>query len=369
MSAPILELRNLSKAYSTLRSVDGVSTTLGQGEFMSFLGPSGSGKTTTLGMIAGLVEPSGGDILLQSRSIRGLPPYRRNIGVVFQNYALFPHMSVAANVAFPLEMRRVAKAEARDRVIRALEMVELGHLRDRLPAALSGGQQQRVALARAMVFEPPLLLMDEPLGALDKRLREQMQMEIRHLHERLGISVIYVTHDQDEALTMSDRIAVFNNGRIEQIGAPDELYDRPATLFVAGFVGETNLVPGRVGDADRTSCKVAAGGIEHVAGAPPAGFGRGGHDTLANRPARIESVGEGEALPAGRTVLDATVVETIYLGRFRRYVVAAGDATLSVVRQVRGPEEAGFNPSDRVRIGWDPASVAVLASEQAKQAV
>ncbi len=358
MPPPILELRGLCKTYGTVRSVDQVSVSLPQGEFMSFLGPSGSGKTTTLNMIAGLIEPTSGDIVLQSRSIRNTPPHKRNIGVVFQNYALFPHMTVAANLAFPLRMRKVPKADIRAKVTRALEMVELPDLRDRLPAQLSGGQQQRVALARAMVFEPPLLLMDEPLGALDKRLREQMQIEIKHLHERLGISVIYVTHDQDEALTMSDRIAVFNRGRIEQIGTPSDLYDRPGTLFVAGFVGETNLIPGRVRGGDGTCCRIATAAFDHIA--PGIGAAPGAEVTLAIRPERIAIGHPGAASPRGHQSLDARVVETIYFGRFRKYIVAAQDLTLSVVEQVRATQDSVFHSSDPVRLTWDPASVAVI---------
>jgi putative spermidine/putrescine transport system ATP-binding protein len=359
MTNTILELRGLCKVYGSVCSVDHVSVCLEQGEFMSFLGPSGSGKTTTLNMIAGLTEPTAGEIFLQSRSIRRLPPHKRNIGVVFQNYALFPHMNIAANLAFPLEMRRVPKVEIRARVTRALDMVELSGFQDRMPAQLSGGQQQRVALARAMVFEPPLLLMDEPLGALDKQLREQMQMEIKHLHERLGVSVIYVTHDQDEALAMSDRIAVFNRGRIEQVGTPAELYDRPTTLFVAGFVGETNLIEGRVIHADHASCTVVAAAFECVAGNAP-GVAAGDDVTLAIRPEQIQIAGEADGPRPDRQTLVATVVETIYFGRFRKYVVAVGDVSFIVVQQVSTSQHQGFAPSDRVRLAWDSASVAVI---------
>jgi len=355
----LLELRDLCKVYGKTLSVDHVSVSLAKGEFMSFLGPSGSGKTTTLNMIAGLTEPTAGEIYLQSRAIRDLPPYKRDIGVVFQNYALFPHMTIAANLAFPLEMRRVSRSGIRTRVARALDMVELSGMGERLPGQLSGGQQQRVALARAMVFEPPLLLMDEPLGALDKQLREQMQMEIKHLHERLGISVVYVTHDQDEALTMSDRIAVFNHGRIEQVGTPAELYDKPTTLFVAGFVGETNLIEGRVISADGTSCKIATAAFEHIAGNGP-GLKTGAQVTLALRPERIEIAPASGAPPPGGRTLAATVTETIYFGRFLKYVVSAGGLTLTVVEQMRASRLSGFGPSDQVVLGWDPENVAVI---------
>ncbi len=238
MSSAILELRNVSKEYGPHIAVADLSLQLAKGEFLSLLGPSGSGKTTTLMMIAGLLQPNTGDILLEQRPITPLPPYKRNIGVVFQNYALFPHMTVARNIAFPLTMRSVGREEIAMRVSRVLRLVGLPDYGGRYPRQLSGGQQQRVALARAMVFEPPILLMDEPLGALDKKLREQMQLEIKRLHEELGMSIIYVTHDQEEALVMSDRIAVFNLGRLQQIGTPTQLYERPATRFVAEFIGE-----------------------------------------------------------------------------------------------------------------------------------
>src|SRR4029077_19489348 len=224
-----------------------------QGEFLTLLGPSGSGKTTTLNMLAGFEPPTRGEIVLGGRPVDRLPPYERNIGMVFQNYALFPHMTVGENVAFPLSVRGMRRAEIAERVRRALEMVRLEAFAGRRPAQLSGGQQQRIALARALVFEPSLVLMDEPLGALDKKLREQMQIEIKLLHERFGLTVLYVTHDQSEALTMSDRIAVFHDGRVWQLGAPDLLYTSPSDAFVAGFIGENNLLAGTV-DAIADRC-------------------------------------------------------------------------------------------------------------------
>ncbi|KIY38424.1 ABC transporter ATP-binding protein [Pseudomonas sp. 10-1B] len=243
MPAHPLTLHNVVKRYDNLQpAVDNVSLQIEPGEFVSFLGPSGSGKTTTLMMIAGFQQPTSGDIRLNGRAIDQVPPHARNIGVVFQNYALFPHMSVADNVGFALRMRGVGKTEKARKVGAALEMVGLGQLASRRPAELSGGQQQRVALARALVFEPDLILLDEPLGALDKNMREHMQVELKRIHLELGVTMIYVTHDQTEAMTMSDRIAVFNHGRIEQIAAPQEMYLRPATRFVASFVGDNNLL-------------------------------------------------------------------------------------------------------------------------------
>ncbi len=247
MPDPLVRFEAVEKTYaagSAAPAVRDLHLAVERGELLTLLGPSGSGKTTTLMMLAGFEQPSRGRILLEGRDIAPLPPHRRGIGVVFQSYALFPHMTVAQNVAFPLEVRGVSRAERAARVARALDMVRLGGFGDRRPAQLSGGQQQRVALARAMVFEPPIVLLDEPLGALDKALREEMQLEIRSLHRRLGLTMMYVTHDQAEALTLSDRVAVFDQGRIRQAAPPRAIYEQPADAFVAGFVGENNLLPG-----------------------------------------------------------------------------------------------------------------------------
>ncbi|MGY6250705.1 ABC transporter ATP-binding protein [Bosea thiooxidans] len=247
-NARALSLRALSKSYLPgQNAVDSIDLEIEPGEFVSFLGPSGSGKTTTLMMIAGFARPSSGEIAIGGRKIDSVEPFDRNIGMVFQNYALFPHMSVADNVGFPLRMRHVAKTQAAKRVADALAMVGLSDFSGRKPAELSGGQQQRVALARALVFEPDVVLLDEPLGALDKALREQMQIELKRIHRELGVTMVYVTHDQGEAMAMSDRIAVFNRGRIEQIGSPAEVYAKPQTRFVASFIGDSNLIEGIVG--------------------------------------------------------------------------------------------------------------------------
>lgn len=241
-----IQLTGIRKSYKGQAVLHGFDLDVAAGEFVSMLGPSGSGKTTTLKMIAGFEEADEGAVTLGGRNMAGIPPERRNIGVVFQNYSLFPHMNVAANVGFPLRMRQVPKAERSEQIRRALDLVELGGYENRLPRELSGGQQQRVAIARALVFEPQVLLMDEPLGALDRRLRASMQMEIKALHDRLGLTIVYVTHDQEEALAMSDRIVVFNAGRIEQIGSPREVYRTPATLFVADFLGDSLSVSASV---------------------------------------------------------------------------------------------------------------------------
>ena len=241
-----MHLRDLRKSFGSVAAVDHVSLTIERGEFVTLLGPSGSGKTTTLMMIAGFEYPTSGDILIGGESVVSMPPSKRNIGMVFQNYSLFPHMTVFENIAFPLRMRKVQESEIRKKVMKALELVQLHDYPSRYPRQLSGGQQQRIALARALVFDPPILLMDEPLGALDKNLREYMQLEIKSIQRQLKITTIYVTHDQQEALTMSDRIAVMNHGRIEQVGSPEEVYEKPCNRFVAGFVGESNFLKGRI---------------------------------------------------------------------------------------------------------------------------
>jgi len=347
----ILELRSVRKTYSGVTAVDGISVALSSGEFLSFLGPSGSGKTTTLAMIAGLVEPTGGDILLKGQPLNPLPPYQRNIGFVFQNYALFPHMTAAKNVAFPLEMRRIPRAEIEQRVARVLSLVGLATYGSRLPSQLSGGQQQRVALARAMVFEPPLLLMDEPLGALDKKLREQMQLEIKQLHRKLAMSIIYVTHDQEEALMMSDRIAVFNNGRIEQIGTPPDLYEHPQTRFVADFIGETNLFPGTVAEVAEGYCKVNGGGLELRA--RNGGSIKSGQKVfVAVRPERAMLCDPGKTAEPCENRVIGEVSEAVYLGRSRKYVVRAGGAEVTVVQQIGSRLDTAFSIGDAVAVRW-----------------
>jgi putative spermidine/putrescine transport system ATP-binding protein len=308
-----------------------------RGEFLTLLGPSGSGKTTTLMMLAGFEVPTRGTIAMNGRRINDLPPHKRDIGVVFQNYALFPHMTVGQNIAFPLSVRRLPRAEIAERVRRALAMVRLEGYEERRPNQLSGGQQQRVALARAMVFGPQLVLMDEPLGALDKKLREHMQLEIKHLHETTGVTVVYVTHDQSEALTMSDRVAVFNDGVVQQVGTPSALYETPENSFVARFIGENNMFEATVENvADGYAAARLPTGERVVARLPgrsdrPA-VGVGDRAGLSLRPERARLMtadggGSGGdpgagAPPANR--LAGTVVETIYLGDHRRVIVDAG---------------------------------------------
>src|SRR5215813_5852607 len=301
------------------RVVEHLDLDIERGEFLTLLGPSGSGKTTTLMMLAGFEAPTAGEILLEGRSIGKLPPHRREIGMVFQHYALFPHMTVAENVGFPLSVRRLPKAEIDERVARALAMVQLGALADRRPAQLSGGQQQRVAVARALVYEPKLVLMDEPLGALDKQLRGELQLEIRRLHRQLGVTMVYVTHDQGEALTMSDRIAVFHQGRIQQIDTPEAIYEHPANAFVARFIGEKNRVTGTVEHIDGARCAVRVDGGAMLAGIFGGPLAPGEPALVSVRPEQIV-LGDGPA----DCSLDGTLAEAIYLGDHLRLRIAVG---------------------------------------------
>ncbi|HUL63305.1 MAG TPA: ABC transporter ATP-binding protein [Burkholderiaceae bacterium] len=309
--------------------VDHLNLDIAEGEFLSLLGPSGSGKTTTLLMLAGFERPTAGHIRLRGQSIDGLPPYRRNFGMVFQNYALFPHMTVAENLAFPLSVRKLVRSEIDARVQRALEMVRLPALGQRLPAQLSGGQQQRVAMARALVFEPQMILMDEPLGALDRQLRDEMQLELRRLHDRLGITTVYVTHDQAEALTMSDRIAVFHQGRIQQIAAPQMLYESPANLFVASFVGENNRFAGEIVESDGGQCVASIAG-ERIRGRSTAQIATAARVTISVRPERISVATTAAA--DGENTLCGRVEEAIFLGdRVRvRMRCAAGELVANI---------------------------------------
>jgi putative spermidine/putrescine transport system ATP-binding protein len=348
MARSVLELAGVRKRYDSLVAVDDLDLTLNTGEFLTLLGPSGSGKTTTLMMVAGLQQPDAGSIRLNGVSVASLPPYRRDVGMVFQNYALFPHMTVRRNVAFPLEMRGTPAAEIARLVDEALALVKLPDHGERLPKQLSGGQQQRVALARAMVYGPALLLMDEPLGALDRKLREQLQLEIKRVHRERSISVLYVTHDQEEALTMSDRIAVFNKGRIEQIGTPEELYDRPATRFVASFIGDTNLLAGRVLGVAGGICEIetAAGRIAASARTP---IEAGAAVFVAVRPERVV-LAPVQTAGAG---LAGIIVEQVFLGTSRKYVVRLPDGTeVVVLRPISDPPFEQAAPA--VRLSWAP---------------
>jgi putative spermidine/putrescine transport system ATP-binding protein len=321
MSDTLLKLSQIGKAYGSVDAAKDINLDVAPGEFLTFLGPSGSGKTTTLMMVAGFTDPTTGNIYLDGKPLDPIPVWKRDIGMVFQHYALFPHMSVNQNVSFPLEMRGVAKANRRKKVEDALEMVGLAGFGARMPKELSGGQQQRVALARAMVFKPRLLLMDEPLGALDKKLREQMQLEIMHLHKNMGTTVLYVTHDQEEALVMSDRIAVFNAGRIEQIGSPRDLYEAPQTKFVADFIGETNFISGQVEGKNGDMAN-----IRGLHGQLGTALENGATAVLAIRPERLHLV-SGAAADSSENMLSGTVKELIYLGQSRKAIISLDDGT------------------------------------------
>jgi putative spermidine/putrescine transport system ATP-binding protein len=341
-----LELRGITKRFGDHIAVDSLDLTLHTHEFLTFLGPSGSGKTTTLMMVAGLQQPDAGSILLNGRPVHRMPSYRRDIGMVFQHYALFPHMTVRRNIAFPLEMRRIKPAETARLVANALRTVGLETFADRLPRELSGGQQQRVALARAMVYSPALLLMDEPLGALDKKLREQLQIQIKRVHRERRMSVLYVTHDQEEALTMSDRIAVFNNGRIEQIGTPEELYETPATRFVAGFIGETNFLPGRVLSTAGAICQIDIMGMSIQASAHST-LSSGDKVVVAVRPERITLSTTGPGLTG-------EVSDVIYIGNARKYVIRlSGDHECIALRHVDPTTAAVSAQGHQAVLSWD----------------
>jgi putative spermidine/putrescine transport system ATP-binding protein len=347
---PLVSFRRVRKSFDGMTdAVTGLELDVARGEFLTLLGPSGSGKTTTLMMLAGFEQPDGGDILLDGRPITRLPPHRRGIGVVFQSYALFPHMTVAQNVAFPLAVRGQPAGVQAAKVAAVLDMVRMSGLGGRLPAQLSGGQQQRVALARALVFEPKLVLLDEPLGALDRALREEMQEELRTLHQRLGITMLYVTHDQAEALSLSDRIAVFAAGRLRQLGTPRQLYDEPASAFVARFVGENNFLPGQVlaiagGVAQvQLDCGavVAAGAVDAGIGAPCVVAVRPEQITVA---ALIEGV-----IPDGS--LRGRVREAIFGGDHMRLRLSIGAADITV-KQPAGGASDGLIPGAEVAVAW-----------------
>ena len=342
-----LEVHDLAKSFGGARVVDALSFTVEGGGFLTLLGPSGSGKTTTLRMIAGFEDPTGGRILVGGEDIGDRPPYRRNIGVVFQQYALFPHLTVLQNVAYPLQMRPVAKRDIAGRVARALELVRLTGFEARYPKQLSGGQQQRVALARAIVFEPPLLLMDEPLGALDKRLREVMQVEVRHLQRQLGITTVSVTHDQVEALLMSDVIAILDGGRLQQIGPPLEVYRRPANQFVADFIGESNLLAGNVEvDGGEGAVFTSQKGLRvRVGGATTPG--------AAHLVVRPEYVRLGDGVGTARNRYGAEVLELLYVGDLVKYRLLVDERDELVAKSLASPAGVPWRAGQRVTVGWD----------------
>ena len=345
-----VEFREVSKTYDgSILSVQDFSLSVARGEFVTLLGPSGCGKTTCLKMLAGFEEPTGGEIFLNGRPVGRVKAHKRNIGVVFQQYALFPHMTIAENLAFPLEARGVSKDAIATGVKRALDMVQLGQFADRRPAQMSGGQQQRAAIARALVFEPDLVLMDEPLGALDRRLREDMQYEIRRLQQRLEVTMIYVTHDQGEAMVLSDRVAVMNEGKIQQVAPPEVLYDEPTTLFVANFIGENNRLDGQLMEwsADLCRAKVHDAGV--VQAFPVAVREGDVYTSLTIRPERVEL---NPAPGSVANVFEAVVRDVIFLGdHLRIHAELLGNSHFIVkIRNIVG--QGAVLPGDTIKLGW-----------------
>jgi putative spermidine/putrescine transport system ATP-binding protein len=352
-----VRLAELSKRYGTQLAVDALTLTIKPGSMLALLGPSGCGKTTCLRMIAGLVKPTSGDIYVDEKWITSTPVHKRNIGMLFQNYALFPHMTVAENVAFGLEARRLPRAETEARVAGALRLVQLDGYASRMPAQLSGGQQQRVALARCLVVEPSLLLLDEPLGALDKSLRESMQVELRSLQQRLGITTIMVTHDQDEALTLADNVAIMRDGRLEQLGSPSEVYQKPVSRFVAGFIGVSNFFRGRVDGRDGPSARVTtdSGLVLTVANCPV-----GANEvTVALRP---EAVTVGPTAPAeAPNRVAGTVEQVVYRGYVSHIYLRLDNGTVLIAFQSNGTPPP--RPGSRVLATWDMESNRVVRDE------
>ena len=349
---PDVRLDGVSKRFDDVVAVDDVSLEVEHGSFFALLGPSGCGKTTTLRMIGGFEEPSAGVIYLGEQEVSGLPPYKRDVNTVFQSYALFPHLSVFENVAFGLRRRGVAKDQVRGRVLSILEIVGLAGMERRKPQQLSGGQQQRVALARALVNRPRVLLLDEPLGALDLKLRKQMQLELKTIQHDVAVTFIHVTHDQEEAMTMANRIAVMNHGRVEQLGPPDELYERPRTAFVAGFLGTSNLIRGEVRDG-----AVATAGTAVQVG-EGALAGRTGRVAVGIRPEKIELGGNGP------NRLEGTVKEKAYIGVSTQYIVDTPGGEMSVYVQNTAPGAGTVEPGEAVTLSWSPDATFVVDDEK-----
>lgn len=355
-SPPAIEIRDLTKSYDGPMVVNHINLAVKQGEFVTLLGPSGSGKTSTLMMVAGFETPTGGDIVLAGQSIVDVPAKKRDLGIVFQSYALFPHMTILENVAFPLRMRKVPKARRMKAAAEMLERMHLDQFLERKPRQLSGGQQQRVALARALVFGPKALLLDEPLGALDKRLRDRLQTEIKTIQQRMGVSVLFVTHDQSEAMMMSDRIAVMNHGGIEQLGTPEEIYSRPASSFVATFLGETNLLPCSVESVAGDVATVTLSDGTRSGACAPQGCPADADMAISVRPERMRVLGPQETAACSIT---AIVTSSVFLGAAHRVAVAGlGQELVALLGDAaRMPD---VRPGDQVCLGWDPEDAQLL---------
>ena len=353
-----IDLRGVTKRYGAERVVDDVSLAIQPGEFFSLLGPSGSGKTTTLMMIAGFAGVDEGAIAVDGADISGMQPQHRGFGMVFQNYAVFPHLNVFENVAFPLRARRQAEAAVRERVTWALDLVQLGAFADRFARQLSGGQQQRVAIARAIVFEPRIVLMDEPLGALDKNLRYDMQVEIKEIQRRLGMTVVYVTHDQEEAMNMSDRIAIMNRGRIEQVGMPSEVYERPSNAFVGRFLGEANILDGTIDGLEGDCATLRVGGLVLLARVRDA-VTVGSRASLFVRPERVAIRLPGAGERSGNRV-EGRVRRVSFLGNIVRYLVEAAPST-HVMVDVQNDGRPPLAVDTAIALGWAMEDSLILA--------
>jgi spermidine/putrescine transport system ATP-binding protein len=358
-----VRLVRVTKRFGDVVAVDDLTLDIGAGEFFSLLGPSGCGKTTTLRIIGGFEDPSEGTVFLGGRDVTGLPAYRRDVNTVFQSYALFPHLSVFDNVAFGLRRKKVPKPDVKSRVQEILRLVDLPGFEGRKPLQLSGGQQQRVALARALVNEPKVLLLDEPLGSLDLKLRKQMQLELKRIQQDVGITFLYVTHDQEEAMTMSDRIAVMRAGHFEQIGRPEEMYEKPATEFVAGFLGASNLLSGSVGDRLDGVVTVALEGGEEVAVPADAVSGRSGPVKVGVRPEKIRLQREKDETPEGWNSVIGTLRMSAFIGVSHQFEIDGPQGTgLTVFSQNVGTDDMP-HPGERVRLLWRPEYTFVVEAE------
>jgi spermidine/putrescine ABC transporter ATP-binding subunit len=346
-----IEVKNLCKKFGDLLVIDHVSFKIPKGEFLTLLGPSGSGKTTTLNLIAGFIFPTSGEIFINEEPVEKKPTFKREIGMVFQNYALFPHMNVSENIAFPLQRRKVEKTQIFKKVEEVLDIVQLSGYGTRMPHELSGGQQQRISLARAIVYEPSVLLMDEPLGSLDKKLRGQMQLEIKQIQERLKITTIYVTHDQEEALTMSDRIAVMKKGRIAQVGTPEDLYEKPTSSFIADFIGETNILHGEITERDgETSIFLVQPGLRFRIELAERTY-VGEKLSITIRPEKLFfQVGEESEFPS----ISGIIQNVIYVGETTRYVIRLSSENLIVLKRMNRFGVESYKRNDPVKIGFHP---------------
>ena len=356
-----LDIDNLTKRYGAVTAVDQANMSIRRGEFVTFLGPSGSGKTTTLSMVAGFTTPSEGDIRIDGRSTIATPVHKRNVGMVFQNYALFPHLTVAENIGFALKMRGVAKAEADKKITAAMEQVRLQGFGNRKPKQLSGGQQQRVALARAMVFEPNLILLDEPLGALDAKLREEMKIELKQLHHRIGATILFVTHDQEEALTLSDRIAVFNDGKIVQLDTPYQLYNAPANPFVADFIGEANQLDGDIQSLKSDRIMMDMNGLSIT------GLRRDGFSTpqkTVSFTLRYERIALGDSADSLENNFPAEVEEFLYSGGTTKILFRLNSKTTLAARIPQHMITRPVKIGDKMTIGWNAEDMLLIAADE-----